>query len=1180
MAYPQNRPSVPQSVSPDEVVAAVIIMHPEIPTGVPDNAFRTTQLIYRRPTRAQTNTAVGAHVYLTRAENKFEYTFGRQTRADSNARNIPDVPLPGTGIAKRLFKLVPDWEANTWRIDSMSTTVYRVNNVPLQKPTQYTRQIRGAFPHVLYLDQSVVNRVVIQDVQIDIWLFRAPREVMTSSTYTADPIEPGLQNVGGRNEDWAQSQYLPSHDQVSGSSWAVLHRFTGQRFTAKLFRANTERLDEEFRMFNRQQVDGSVVRYLQSTRISNIPVIITDSCMNFHSYASQRGNIHDLHPALRFAVATKLLLRLFSALEFLHFHGIVHGSVSRDSVLMHVVDDRVKQVLLVDYSSAKSFSHGEVAPKDAMVADGEAVIQLIDDCCDLWTLREAASAKAQSENVVRKRTQEAARQCQLVDRCCRDFFGARGGLKTSPKGKKLLRLLELKQIEWHSAVAEQTHNAKLREVGYVYKPTLDGMRDDYTRVHGLPSLGKQHIWNLSLGHPYLDGLVNQLHHDHWDLTPRDVRTKVKKIAGDVEDPWKTFGVVLSFDFDGQDHQGDGRLSVLGTHYILLWLAICCEVHPEWSLAILTEATDTLSSTITGIDREELTSLESALLEYGVFPPIMHRVFYRLLRVYNKPLQGRYTVDVTQEVWYHLPSKMFNITQLQRLASPQMLANCVKQGTVKCENFAEVRGSPELEGCYVPMIMLPAFLQGLGLTVKDVPETGMVFPTHDPADFSHVLHHGRVVLARQGLLAYATIVRSGDQCCWHDLPEHGKDFETTDYFLPTYFGDAAILPQLPPGGYHARPEHWSGFANDKGKSKRRSERQILEIKSPAAHAGAYRTVCHTLRVQKIAATELTLATILRERGIIRSAAFPERKFGLTEPVTPSRRVKSRPAASSGVVNSPAEHTPQPLNRSPSPLRSKPRKSQSSPTVGPEQILLGAKTDFVGRLPSIGGRYNQSFTIPDGSFVVDNDWSEVDKMLNEMPAEDSPRTSTGVFGFHINRSMQGSDTEADSPSPLPRLPATAEETTGGPTGELRRYKSTTPHTTLSELVPVDTPKPNPRSAWESFVAKRGPNRQKLHVSTPEKSSTTDLFPDLFPDLPHESSSADGSPGELAPSKQNALAIQSSPSPTLLDLSVQNLPDVVLGNPAGPENGDDALTIPDTESWEEAEPAESVDDETGRT
>jgi len=176
----------------------------------------------------------------------------------------------------------------------------------------------------------------------------------------------------------------------------------------------------------------------------------------------------------------------------------------------------------------------------------------------------------------------------------------------------------------------------------------------------------------------------------------------------------------------------------------------------------------------GVTRKELYALQRALLRHGYLPPNVHQVFKYLLSWYGKPLRDVYEVDIAQAVWYHLPSRMFNVTQLQRLASPQNLRACITEHRVTCNHFAEVRGSYELEGCYVPMVLLPAFVDGLGLTVHDLPSPSLEFPAFDPADFSQVLHHGRVVLARRGLVAYATIVRSGDQCCWHDLPKVGMN----------------------------------------------------------------------------------------------------------------------------------------------------------------------------------------------------------------------------------------------------------------------------------------------------------------------------------------------------------------------------------------------------------------------
>jgi hypothetical protein len=88
---------------------------------------------------------------LLQAEGKFEYNVGRHSTAGATA-NMPDVRSPGTQVAKQQFKIVLDWETDTWRIHSMSGAVCIVNDVPLQKPMPRTRRFKDPFPHVLYLN--------------------------------------------------------------------------------------------------------------------------------------------------------------------------------------------------------------------------------------------------------------------------------------------------------------------------------------------------------------------------------------------------------------------------------------------------------------------------------------------------------------------------------------------------------------------------------------------------------------------------------------------------------------------------------------------------------------------------------------------------------------------------------------------------------------------------------------------------------------------------------------------------------------------------------------------------------------------------------------------------------------------------------------------------------------------
>ena len=94
-----------------------------------------------------------------------------------------------------------------------------------------------------------------------------------------------------------------------------------------------------------------------------------------------------------------------------------------------------------------------------------------------------------------------------------------------------MRLLEMLAIEWNSAQAEQLQNGTLKEVGYVFKSSLDRMNREYIEAHSSLGLGEHQVWNLSLDYSYLDSLITGLHHNRWDLTPRDICAKTEQLAG-------------------------------------------------------------------------------------------------------------------------------------------------------------------------------------------------------------------------------------------------------------------------------------------------------------------------------------------------------------------------------------------------------------------------------------------------------------------------------------------------------------------------------------------------------------------------------------------------------------------------------------------------------------------------
>jgi hypothetical protein len=98
--------------------------------------------------------------------------------------------------------------------------------------------------------------------------------------------------------------------------------------------------------------------------------------------------------------------------------------------------------------------------------------------------------------------------------------------------------------------------------------------------------------------------------------------------------------------------------------------------------------------------------------------------------------------------------MFNVTQMHRFATINRLHAGLSDPRIRCDNFVEVRGQPNLEGNFRPLPMLPLFAEAFGLAIFQQPETRQHAFMYDPSDFSR--NSGRIVLAHEHLIAYASV----------------------------------------------------------------------------------------------------------------------------------------------------------------------------------------------------------------------------------------------------------------------------------------------------------------------------------------------------------------------------------------------------------------------------------------
>ncbi|CAN9398102.1 unnamed protein product [Alternaria alternata] len=271
-------------------------------------------------------------------------------RADNKSASpsTRDVYFPGSRVGIHQFNLAPVWKSDSWRLQSATETIAEVNGAPIQLSTPRTRKLSSQLPQAVHLRQNLVNHVLINGLRVEIFMLKTVRGLYPIQDYQLLELRPQLQEVVHRPETWARDRYLQRPDQISTNTYRVLERFTGNIETAKFFHHNDngqDLRDAEFLKLAKDKVDASLVRYLQSVEINHIPAVITETHEGFEPYAALEKNIKEQHPRLRFAIASRLLRRLTSALTFLHFHKIVHGNVTKESALLRLLDFKPETVL-------------------------------------------------------------------------------------------------------------------------------------------------------------------------------------------------------------------------------------------------------------------------------------------------------------------------------------------------------------------------------------------------------------------------------------------------------------------------------------------------------------------------------------------------------------------------------------------------------------------------------------------------------------------------------------------------------------------------------------------------------------------------------------------------------------------------------------------------------------------
>jgi hypothetical protein len=1039
-----GHPAIPAGTSLQDVVAIVTVHDPSAPwINTHSPSPKTDHVIGRNVS--------GVNVFLTHVPNQPCYRFGRAMATRTARQRSQEVYLPSSKAAMQQFTMMPDWDRNCWRIQSMSEIITHVNGAPIQSDTSNTKKLPDRLPTTVFLKQGSANEIVVKGCRIEIWLLKFVREVFGALDYQPPRLDARLQNVADRPEAWAVNRYMETPKVISAKTVRVYDSFTGETKAAKIFRiANhaIQRRDREFVAFAKLDVDASIVRYQQSALVNNLPAIIMDEHVGYVSYGPLRNAIHKSHPGIRFSIASRLMLRLFPALAWMHYHGIIHQSVSHDNVLLQLVDGKVEHILLTDYRAARPYIPAMTAPVKDMLADGKALMTLIEDCCDIWTFRNGPTAKAEGEFKLEQCTLEAMRLHEMVKRCSADFI-RRGGRQDSLKGIRLNRLQNKTGNAWSSAQAAQQENLLRKEVAHLSRSKIDAQIKEWESANPAQDAVYKDYMILTLGHEVLDNLANQLHVAPWDTMPQEVCAAIKRAGGANELPWDTFAVQKTIRIASTDAP-----AVAARKVVMAWLATCCEVYPEWCEILKAESEMHTSLNAGSITQDELHNLRNAVQIHGQLPATVISMFHRFADMTEVPLQ----LEEIYQVWYHIPSRMFNLTQLQRLANPYRLAETITEGLTRYEDFVEVRGDPQVEGCYAPLSLLAEFAEQLGLRLPRSPDAPSDMPTFDPADFSQV-PSTRIVLARPGMLGFGTMLRTADQANFL-YSRNNLSYVTPHAFIHTYFGDMKVLPKLPPGLHsHARPEHWSKYktADEFEAAADLSKRARLQATGPGPSTPRSGRTPLQILPKTMEVDETALGKLLQTRERVRNdARLPPKRAGPDASEPSPKRARGRSSS------------PPPKAKVPDISVSFVQRMDDAMQRGPGVTLARLEdTSFMNSSfaqrdtailetpPDDPTNVHTSFTVRADEEGLEDDWKMVDQMMAQMPDNEDEHVA-GVFGFQFNGD-EDEDEDADA----------SEETTEVDSNSFR--------------APSKSSTPKAKNPTQSFLDRRVSSRSKSRSPT---------------------------------------------------------------------------------------------------
>ena len=848
---PVGYPDIPEEVSPRDLVAIIDIESSEAIEINQNSLFKIKEF------RIESNDADlrGARIFLHHLAARSTYSFGAPNKGEDY-----DVYVPIKLSTKKLFELEFDGTAKMWRINATAKTIITADGVRIQKsqgPSRKTKDVI-ALPHSMLLDASKCITVTFDDrkrqIKLKLWLARPndllkaheslrnkarsqrvqgvadrsrPLDINPSLSLLSRPHAALIAGTASSSGNAADELYIWNHSEapVSNKSYRLTHRFTGEVKTAKIFQQHdaVENRDLEFLIFSKESVCSSLVRYKQTILVEGVPAVITDTHDSMTPFAAIEATLSEMHPGLRCKLASEMIRPLFSAIDWLHFHKVYHGSLTPASVLLQIVDDKIVKLLLVDYSGVYLTDAGDSMSEKVIHSEGVQAMDIIATCSNIWNLRKIPLPEQESQAAMRARTEQAEHYYEIIQRGAADLSHRKPDFFRDRAEPKLREMSARQERNWARARLNQIENTELMKIGSLPRGKLEKIENEWKQSSAGKTSRKVYPMILTLGHLWLDELIDGIYSSSMFNrfpTPSTICTKLKSFEGEDPKPWQTFQIQQSHIFRVNVGRIQHNFVQIESRQLADYLAVCCEMYPDLRQIILGEYNQIIVPNGDMFHPEYVQVFHESLVERSreismagqltnnLLPSNME-VVLKTLAAIDK--EGPCVIDGSCEISYHRPSQMFNITQLHRFVTLNRLVAGVNEASIRCDNFVEVRGQPTLEGNYVPIQMLDVFCRAFDLTITQQPDGRYGSAMHDPSDFSN--NSNRIVLAREGLVGYASASRVFGQVthCPRDEEEFAK-YPHINTFLPTMFGDWKVLPKAPNDGRHVyfRPTHWAKY----------------------------------------------------------------------------------------------------------------------------------------------------------------------------------------------------------------------------------------------------------------------------------------------------------------------------------------------------------------------------------